>query len=1202
MSPTPSISRRSRLVAVAASVTAIALAGVSPGLRTATAASGAAPSVVLRAAAAVNTQGKIEVRLRWSLQDGWLPDGGFNVYRYDGAAAANTMPSPLNGVPLGNFAIANAPAAVQTGATHSVQVGALLGKAKSSATLPPLSTPVTRGASAQAQFDQLGAVARTAHSTQATQAAIAAAAKSLATAPTGNRASVVAGGAAPAPSVGPVAPVGARVSANGVRRAAPTAIDVTMQARRTLIMSAALHPEVASVLGLSFDDSNVTPGQTYTYRLTNAQNATPLATATITVPQSSAQLKPAAPAGLQAQQLNADSVALRWQRLSSADEASLGVAQYDIYRLSMPDTLAAAPSDRQKVSSQGKKLNDEPVLVTDNVSPSSTSSAAATEAPAFFTDTTPPVVSVTYRVTVTDIFGRTSDPAQLSFAVQDWHKPLPVPYVGGQLMPQQPAQQAAFLSARARQYHRAAPFFKGALGTAPASQQALVVWTPSFQDPSLNTIWGSGRLMPDPGVAYQVYRIDTEQPAQAPVLLTPTPIIPALTPATQLPSVTPISSLVPNLPLKPDSARDALATAACVQIAAQATVLQQGCRQISSTPQFENYLLTPLSVYMYTDTGVSKDHYYQYLVVAVFTRNSQQSSPSASNIVAYPNLTPPASVSSASSSFQVASQAARTSPTPVIAGSKRGNGFNLTDWSGPLVKAPPRDRGGDLMLSWTAGHEDVRYEVYRANATRPQSIQRVPPSASAVGCAVSSAKVAVAPRACTSKISVASTSLNYVTLSDPFGAGSATAGQSLKDSDFVLLGTTKDPKYVDQLARSSAEYYVYRIVPLNRWNVPGPLTSLGVRVQATMPPTKPKLLVGTPAPDGGVEVEFVPDGDTSEEVVSYELWRSTLTTSDSSTASGAAQGGSVGSAGSTTAGVGPAATGTGPAAGASPGVPVGAARYGIQTHHSIVSAAVRSGFAPLSSLTPDKLRALSATRVVTTNASALPAGSSHGAWLVEEPSGSLDWRKEYVYWVRAVDSDQLPSDSDLVDVQPLKVSAATPSGVTAVWSTVHCAVDLTWQRTDPDTAGFLVERELVPTAQGGSSTGTAVSSSGQRITTGLSESTNLLPTDNYVQLSGITAPTAVSYTDTSAFPDNSYSYRVRTIDQAGNTSTPAVSATTVAIPDGCGNTAVHRIQKTSSAGTDSPSSNASTPVASPVAPTVPKPADEIDIPATRPQQ
>ncbi|HEV2702753.1 MAG TPA: hypothetical protein VGV09_14060 [Steroidobacteraceae bacterium] len=1203
------------------------LAFVADPLPPATAAT-ASPSVILRAAAAENLQRNIEVRLRWSLQDGWLPPGGFNVYRSNGSAAAATG-TPLNVSPLGAVTAANAPATIATGNSHSIAIASLLTKAAATGTLPALSPPVTRGASAQPAFDQLAAAAHTAHTVQATQSAVNSAARTIIGAP-----------ATAAAGTTVAARAGAVSGAMAAIRPAPTPADIAMQARRTLIFSAALHPQVAATLGLAYDDASVTPGQTYTYRLTSAADSVQLATVTITVPGTTSGLKPAAPTGLQAQQLAAGSIGLRWQRLSAADEAALGVAQYDIHRLSQPDTLA--------VGAQGAKLNDVPVIVTDNVKAGSTAaSVTGSEAPAFFTDTTAPLTSVTYRLTVTDIFGRSSDPAQVTLSVQDWRKPLPTPFAAAQLMPQQAGQQSAFLTARSRQYRRTRPFFSKALGVSPPAQQALIVWTPSYQDPAQDIVWESN-ASPDPRVAYQIYRADTEQPNQAPVLITPTPILPAYTPASQLPDATQVSTLVSSLTLRQNSARDALATASCVQLF---TSSAQVCRQMNA--QIQSTMLGALHVYSYTDSGIAKDHYYQYFVVAVFTDTAQTSAPSASNVLAYPNLTPPDSVSGAGSAFQaVAATAAPGTAAPAPAPAAAAATFNLKDWSGPLVKGSPRDPGGSLTLSWSAGRDNARYEIYRANAMRQNPIAHTaspsaPAGTNGAGCGIGAAQ------ACRSRINVTPIALSWQPLGDPLVAATGAGGQPLQDSDFVLLGSTTDPKYIDQLSRSSAEYYVYRIVPLNRWNVPGPLTSLRVRVPATLPPTRPKLLVGTPSTNGGAEVEFVPDGDAGEEIQTYELWRTTVfqlsgTTAAGSTgtsvlaASGAAISGATvaGTAGSRAAASGVARTGGAVSTG--PGVaPVNtAARFGVVSHQSVVSDVVRTGAGALTQLTPERLASLNGTRVATLSATALPAGASGGTWLLEAPSSALDWRNQYVYWVRAIDSDQLQSDSDLVDIQPLKVSASAPSAVAATWNATGCRIDLAWQSTDPDTAGFLIERELAPPSS--ASTGTAVSSSGQQIITGLTTAGATLAPDDYIQLSGITSASTVSYADNTAFPDNSYLYRIRTVDQAGNESIPTVLAAAVTVPDGCGSTTVHQVTSTSSAGTQDPAattatssgatsspqvrspatatapkpadqivvpqtrpaddSDTSTPVVSPAAPAVPKPADDIEIPAQRPKQ
>ena len=656
--------------------------------------------------------------------------------------------------------------------------------------------------------------------------------------------------------------------------------------------------------------------------------------------------------------------------------------------------------------------------------------------------------------------------------------------------------------------------------------------------------------------------------------------------------------------------------------------------------------------------------------------------------------------------------------------------FTLTNWSSPLVKSPPRDLGGTLQIKWTASPQAARYEVYRANATRASVPQVVAPSTTMVSCSTGSGgsqkanvggkSITVSAPLCSATgTKVSAVALGWQALGDPAGSAgfalgssdtptgkagvssSATGGNAagtgtqLQDSDFVLLGSTTKPEYDDALSRSSAHYYVYRVVPVNRWNVPGPLLSVTARAPATLPPAAPKLLVGTANTDGGVDVQFVPVGDAGEEIKTYQLWRITLSSALLQQAAASAASGTTGAAstGSTVSkssaataaqaaanhgavsgsGATKVATGTSGTAAtttsslgasgppASSALAGAAARYGVAMHRPVMVAAVRTGMGLPSVVTQQNLQAQSATMVATLSSDKATTGSQ--VWISEALSSSLDWRDDYAYWVRAVDTDSLQSDSEPVDVTPLKVSAAAPTGLSASWNTASCEVDVTWQGADPEPAGYIVERELVPST---SSSNTVTTKGGQSINLNLPSVTSALQ-DQYIQLGGIVQAPASQYADHSGFPDSNYLYRVRTLDKAGNISPATVLATAVAVPDGCGGAATKRVLKraapaapaaaapaskdaaatsgtqsndtsgtsgaqasgaaatsgtsasgaTGSSGSPSGAPNSGapsntggtpsntdtdTPVTSPQAPTVAKPADEIDIPATRPPQ
>lgn len=1145
------------------------------------------PTVILRAAAAQGKSG-VEVRLRWSLTDGWLPDGGFNLYRSDRA-------TPLNPTPLGATSSVANTAQISIGASHAFQLGKLLQKARQvpSAPLPSLAVVQAPPPSAQAEFDRLAPPPPASPPSLSTPSAVP-----MTTGPATSQ---------PAQTI----------TAHNVAlipSAAPTAAEATLASRRTLLLGAALHHDIGNALGLSFDDATATPGQTYTYTLrpiTNGTEGAAIATVSLTVPTDASGLKPPAPVGLRAIQTGPQTVALRWQRLTPQTENDMGVAKYDVFRKTR--------------NNQQQKLNNVPVLVVNVGTPGPMGTVTNLHEPkSFFTDTAAVTGRVEYQLVVTDIFDRSSDPAKVVLTVADLHKPAVVPFAAAQLQPL-PA------SAPLKGYRRTEPFHISR--RSPPSQSVLIAWKPS----------------PDSGVAYRIYRVDTENPGQAPQSLTATPV-----PGTSVSG--------PALPA--GSIRETLAAEQCSRLAhAGLLSAQSGLQNISqgnlnsqkkgsiNTSQIpscnlaslsgndranlEQTLLASVQVLTWTDSTAQKDHYYRYYIASVSTSNAQEATPIQSNIVAYPDRTPLGMPAGQSAQFQPAGQTSfpqsagqqsgatrrssfqggtDTKQSPSHAGKSRS--LTLTNWTGPLVKALPRDTGGTMVLKWQPVQGAVKYEIYRANITRiTRSANTTPrtsgpcPSSPANSQQSTGTQVPAGSSQTGTGMAAGSTLSGHalaasmpICISIPLLA-SITWQVPPQDSEFVLLGTAKTTEYDDVLSRSSAHYYEYRIVPVNRWNVPGSMATIDARAPATQPPTAPKLLVGAASPDGGAQVEFLPDSDSGEEVIRYELLRSNLyrlpttpastgtTTasnapspsinSNSSQSSSSAVGpsgftGATKSASASVSGSSPAPQSprigavqlaSAPARAQLAGT---AARYGITLHQPIMADAARAGASIEAAMAASILQPHTVAQV---NATDLSAASNTGAWLTDN-SGGLDWRKDYVYVVRATDKDGLSSLSEPVDVTPLKLKAGPPANVAATWNTRLCVVDLTWQSTDPETANFVVERLLLTpstpvsapapsgpaqgsvTAQGATVKGAAVSHSSIATAVPLA----LTSGPDYVQLS---MNAATSYTDRSVFPDNSYQYRVRTVDQAGNLSAPAMASQTVTIPDGCGsNASVRRVAST----------------------------------------
>ena len=1046
-------------------------------------------SVVLQAAPAKNPGGSVEVRLRWSLNDGWLPDGGFNLYRSDSAA-------PLNAAPLGAAATTNAPAQLSLGGTHTLALKNLLNTATqvpAGVVLPPLAAAASgHAASAAAAFDQLATQAQQLH---------------------GLRANLLKNAASNIPSATASQP--------------PSTADVALAARRNLILGAALHPAVASALGLSFDDASVQVGKSYTYTLrpiTGGVEGTAVASVTITVPNDDAALKPAAPSGLVAAQLGPDTVGLRWQRLNPAEELVLGTPHYDVSRAATNST--AAPS----------KLNDLPVLVMDLVAPGSSPGTTARQEPkSFFSDNSPPIGSFTYSVTVTDSFGRTSDPAQVTINIADWHTPPAVTFVAAEL--QQSPSLVTFLAAQ--KYDRTVPFH--ITSAIPPIQTMLIAWSPSVPGTD-NALIDSQN--PNTTVQYRIYRVDAEVKGATPVALTSQPIAGTLIPATQLAQ---------------GPARTSLVTEECTQFWKQLGSMGSSpdCAHLPVTAPglsvSQNGLLSLLNVYTYTDNTAKPDHRYQYFVAAIYQGKPIESTRVASNIAAYPNLVPPAAPSAPTSTFSMPTPSTGSASGSQGSGSnslilsssgaaqksgfmttKQARTFSLKDWKGPIVKSPPRDVGGTLVLKWSPSKDAARYEIYRANALRSSG----PPSRT-VPIGVSCTSGGQTP-VCLAGHSVATISVGWQTLSEAV----------LKDTDYSLLGTTTNAEFDDAITRSSAHYYVYRIVPVNRWNVPGPSIAYAVRVPATLPPLAPKLVAVVPGPDGGVQVEFQPVTDTGEEVTRYELWRGIISRTVTSAVN---------------------ATGR--------GITINAP---LKQSATIVRCMGQSAVS------------------CPADTGQIPANGGLGLWMTDAPSAALSWRNTYAYWVKSVDSDLLESDSEALDATPLKISASAPASLTGMWNPTECAIDLSWQATDADTKSFIIERSVFPTTSSSNQNATAATVSTHGVPPKSVVTISAGTLGDYVQLSTVGSATT-HFADFSAFPDVSYDYRVRTLDLAGNLSIPTELTQQVTVPDGCGSEIAARIGQTqlSPTTTDTGQSTESNVTVSP--PPVAKPLDEIVIPSTRSQ-
>ncbi|MBI5706213.1 MAG: hypothetical protein HZC36_04405 [Armatimonadetes bacterium] len=97
------------------------------------------------------------------------------------------------------------------------------------------------------------------------------------------------------------------------------------------------------------------------------------------------------------------------------------------------------------------------------------------------------------------------------------------------------------------------------------------------------------------------------------------------------------------------------------------------------------------------------------------------------------------------------------------------------------------------------------------------------------------------------------------------------------DDDFVLLGETSPgaTSFVDLTTRGQAAVYYYKIVAVNRWGYAGASAVGKVKIKPSMPPSIPVLRAVSPTSDGKIVLKLDP-GRVEEEVVTYEVYRTTI--------------------------------------------------------------------------------------------------------------------------------------------------------------------------------------------------------------------------------------------------------------------------------------------------------------------------------------
>jgi hypothetical protein len=334
----------------------------------------------------------VDVKLRWVINEGWVPPGGFRLYRVVAGKKTRVYP------PATPSTVKLAP---QLAALRQSAVLPLAGDTKLfSETLarPPSSAGVfqARASKAQELVKKPQMNGRILKQSLISLPPVNTFFNNLKAPPTG-------------PRMQSLAVPGEKV----------------LDARRALIFSALASPSSAEVLGFGATDNAQAPGSTVAYELyevgANGQDAAD-PVAILNNFKVGADPMPQAPTNVLATQVGEGEVELRWDRLSEADETKAGLALYDIRRFSalqgispVQPTIGRTPTTTKD---NGTVLTPQPIAIADLKT-----TTGFVEPFSFFADKAAGPGRTTYSVVLIDGFGRRSAPATVVIDIEDLRVP-----------------------------------------------------------------------------------------------------------------------------------------------------------------------------------------------------------------------------------------------------------------------------------------------------------------------------------------------------------------------------------------------------------------------------------------------------------------------------------------------------------------------------------------------------------------------------------------------------------------------------------------------------------------------------------------------------------------------------------------------------------------------------------------------------------
>ena len=1042
----------------------------------------APPDAIAMKAASLRPGGN-GVAIRWTIKKGWLPDGGFRLYRIErgGERVLLNKDQPLGvGNKRGNVKGWITPPGKP--GVPAIDYSAALKKAGNPGASidEKLVRPFSESRHVLPQpegkvFEEIGKEVHLLRHTPGPSLPSSVAEmqirKNALVASYVNKLLV-----APAPPPPPNKPVfvapphpGA-VKAQSPRTKPIDPVQELQSIRQNLLAGAFIHRDVADDLGLAFDDNDAFAGMTYQYELHSMESANrenPEVAATATIERVGADA-PSVPAGLMAHQLDAENVALRWQRPTHDETTAIGMTSYEVYRWTEPE---------------GPRLVSRPPIIVADMK----GKDGIVEPLNFFQDKKVPVGNCNYKLVQTDMFGRKTESAVVTFTMEDWH------------MPAAPSAAQAELK----------------------DDDVIVTWCRSVPV--------SGKS--DEDIQYRVYREDIEQTekegrskAESNSSVS-SKVVPGPG-ANEKKTKGSFTSTAPNHFRNSIGADWQLLTTAGVKgesfslAAAKSLESHSGGRVARAIEKSTR----PGDWVKYVDTKVEKDHKYRYFVTAFYPKNNMETTGTGTTTVLVPTKVVPPPPANLNLTVQVIPPPAEpTNPAASKASAPGGASLLLPTSGGKYVipgkneRAPitlpasfrdvrSQDTGATVTISWdeVTGTPPISYRVYRGSATglfredKAKGTPQSPPPQTSAGNVNARSNPAAGSNSSASKL-LPSFNLPAASLSAlQIGPHTLNFYQELtavQNDSFVLLGEVRNKtSFVDDIPRSQAHTYFYRVIAVSRWGLPagGPKEGISgaekkVRVPATLPPSAPVVLSATQDDVGNIDLQFRPN-IIEESVEIYEVKRRLLPATRNKQNS---------------------TTPSAPTKSATKG----GARFGIHPPESAMQLYLRENPGVQKTGLPLSPADESAEKVGTVN----PNEVVDGVLQFRDTNVSAHPNQLYSYYIVAINHDGLHSRSgNHLCSATTSVKYPGPATLTPV---VSCeSVKLSWPATQDVANGYIVQRAQKP-GQG-----------------------NGKPVDA-VQLSGTV--TATSYTDYSVQPGQSYVYRVIGVTKEGNVTEPTQADVTV---------------------------------------------------------